>query len=87
MLRGGIGKKIITSVAFRDSCVALCHGVPLPALLLGPFLTLVPCSLLLDREETLATRAIADRESGVAGCYGVALKKSDRSRTERAVSL
>ena len=30
MLRGGTGKKIITSVAFRDSCVALCHGVPPP---------------------------------------------------------
>ena len=68
--------------------MSLCAtGCPLPALLLGPFLTLVPCSLLLDHEETLATRAIADQESGVAGCYGVALKKSDRSRTERAVSL
>ena len=39
--------------------MSLCAtGCPLPALLLGPFLTLVPCSLLLDREETLATRAI-----------------------------
>ena len=75
MLRGGIGKKIITSVAFRDSCVALCHGVPPPRSFTRPFLTLVPYSLLLDGEETLATRAIADRESGVAGCYGVALKK------------
>ena len=56
--------------------MSLCAtGCPLPALLLGPILTLVPCSLLLNREETLATRAIANRESGVAGCYGVALKK------------
>ena len=35
---------------------------PLPALLLAPFfarsLTLVPCSLLLNRTETLATQAI-----------------------------
>ena len=36
---------------------------PLPALLLAPFfarsLTLVPCSLLLNRTETLATHAQA----------------------------
>ena len=85
MLRGGIGKKIITSVSFRDSCVALCHGVPPPRSFTRAIFD--SRSLFLDREETLATRAIADRESGVAGCYGVALKKSDRSRTERAVSL
>ena len=31
--------------------------------------------------------SVADRESGVALCHGVALKKKDQSRTERAVSL
>ena len=66
------------------SGVALCHGVPPSRSLLAPF----PHSLLLNRTETLATRAMADRESSVALCHGVALKKKkDRSRTERAVSL
>ena len=75
-----LGKKQITSVAVRDSGVALRHGVPLPALLLSPFcfragLTIVPRSLLLNRTKTLATRAMADRESSVALCHGLALKK------------
>ena len=68
------------------SGVALCHGVPPSRSLLAPF----PHSLLLNRTETLATRAMADRESGVALCHGVALKKkkgkkNDRSWTEREV--
>ena len=53
------------------SGVALCHGVPPSRSLLAPF----PRSLLLKRTETLATRAMADRESSVALCHGVALKK------------
>ena len=66
--------------------VALCHGVSPSRSLLAPF----PHSLLLNRTETLATRAMADRESGVALCHGVALKKkkgkkNDRSWTEREV--
>ena len=66
--------------------MSLCAtGCPLPALLLAPFffffrarLTTVPRSLLLNRTETLATRAMADRESGVALCHKVALKKRER---------
>ena len=53
------------------SSVALCHGAPPSRSLLAPF----PRSLLLNRTETLATRAMADRESSVALCHGVALKK------------
>ena len=71
--------------------MSLCAtGCPLPALLLGPFLTLVPRSLPLNREETLATRAMADRESGVALCHGVALKKKKKrlfANRENGVSL
>ena len=63
------------------------RGAPFPPSrsLLAPF----PRSLLLNRTETLATRTMTDRESSVALCHGVALKKKerDRSRTERAVSL
>ena len=53
--------------------------------LLAPF----PRSWLLKRRETLATRAMADRESSVALCHGVALKKKerDRSRTESSIAL
>ena len=66
------------------SGVALYHGVPPSRSLLAPF----PHSLLLNRTETLATRAKADRESSVTLCHGVVFKKKkDRSRTERAVSL
>ena len=83
-----LGKKQITSVAVRDSGVALRHGVPLPALLLSPFcfragLTIVPRSLLLNRTKTLATRAMADRESSVALCHGLALKKKRIGRGPR----
>ena len=57
--------------------MSLC--APLPLFYLRHFfragLSIVPRSLLLNRTETLATRAIADRESGVALCHGVALKK------------
>ena len=53
------------------SGVALCHGVPPSRSLLAPF----PHSLLLNRTETLATRAKADRESSVTLCHGVVLKK------------
>ena len=71
-------------------------GYPLPALLLAPFffragLSIVPRSLLLNLTKTLATQAMADRESSVALCHGVALKKkkgkkkNDRSWTEREV--
>ena len=56
------------------SGVALCHGVPPSRSLLAPF----PHSLLLNRTETLATRAMADRESSVALCHGVALKKKKK---------
>ena len=85
MPRGGI-KKTKKHRSRSKSGVALCHGVPPSRSLLAPF----PRSLLLNRTETLATRAMADRESGVALCHGVALKKkkgkkNDRSWTEREV--
>ena len=75
--------------------MSLCAtGCRLPALLLAPFfarsLTLVPRSLLLNRKETLATQAIADRESSVALCHGVALKKKKmigRRPRERCISF
>ena len=69
-------------------------GAPFPLFYLRHLfragLSIVPRSLLLNRTETLATRAMADRESGVALCHGVALKKkkgkkNDRSWTEREV--
>ena len=47
--------------------------------LLAPF----PRSWLLNRRETLATRAMADRESSVALCHGVALKKKRIGRGPR----
>ena len=79
-----LGKKKHRSRSKRG--VAPRHGVPPSRSLLAPF----PRSLLLNRTETLATRAMADRESGVALCHGVALKKkkgkkNDRSWTEREV--
>ena len=64
-------------------------GYPLPSLYLRHFfragLTIVPRSLLLNRTETLATWAMADRESGVALCHGVALKKK-KKKGERSVA-
>ena len=51
------------------------HGVPPSRSLLAPFLR----SLLLNRPETLATRAMVDRESSVALCRGVALRKKKGS--------
>ena len=72
MPRGGIGKTKTKKHRSRSkSGVALCHGVPPSRSLLATF----PRSLLLNRTETLATRAMADRESSVALCHGVALKK------------
>ena len=72
-----------TSVAVQERCRSV-HGVPPSRSLLAPF----PRSLLLNRTETLGTRAMADPESSVVLCHGVALKKkTERSRTERAVSL
>ena len=75
-----LGKKQITSVAVRDSGVALCHGVPPSrsftcAIFFSRGFDYVPRSLLLNRTKTLATRAMADRESSVALCHGVTLKK------------
>ena len=74
--------------------MSLCAtGCPLPALLLAPFFREVFDSrssfFAPNRTETLATQAVADRESSAALSHGVALKKkmNDRSRTERAVSL
>ena len=64
-------KKKKKHLSLSKSLVALCHGVPPSRSLLAPF----PRSLLLNRTETLATRAMADRESGVALCHGMALKK------------
>ena len=61
------------------SGVALCHGVPPSRSLLAPF----PHSLLLNRTETLATRAKADRESSVTLCHGVVLKKKRIGRGPR----
>ena len=75
-----LGKKQITSVAVQDSGVALCHGVPpsrsfTVAIFFRAVLAIVPRSLPLNRTKTLATRAMADRESSVALCHGLALKK------------
>ena len=57
--------------------MSLC--APLPLFYLRHFfragLSIVPRSLLLNRTETLATRAKADRESSVTLCHGVVLKK------------
>ena len=66
------------------SGVALCHGVPPFRSLLAPFNR----SFLLNRTETLATRAMADRESSVALCHGVAFKKKgERSVADRESSI
>ena len=91
MPRGGIREKINNiGRGPRERC----RSVPLPLFYLRHFfragLSIVPRSLLLNRTETLATRAMADRESSVAQCHGVALKKkkgkkNDRSWTEREV--
>ena len=75
--RGGIRKKLITSVMV---CRSVPRGVPSPLFCLHHFfaqcLTLVPRSLLLNHSETIATQAITDRESSVALCHRVVLKKS-----------
>ena len=91
MSRGGIRKKINNiGRGPRERCCSVPLGAPSPLFYLRHFfarcLTLVPRSLLLNRTQILATQAMADRESSVAQCHGVALKKY-RSRTERAVSL
>ena len=75
-----------TSVAVQERCRSVPLSLCAPSRsLLAPF----PRSLLLNRTETLATRAMADRESSVALCHGggVEKKKKDQSRNERAVSL
>ena len=52
------------------------RGAPSPLFYLRHFfawfLTLVPRSLLLNSTETIATQAVADGESSVALCHGVA---------------
>ena len=93
MPRGGIREKINDIVSGpRERC----RSVPPSALLLAPFFragsSIVPRSLLLNRTETLATRTMADQESGVALCHGVALKKKKGKKRsvvdrERGVSL
>ena len=123
MPRGGIRKKINNiSRGPRKPCRSVPRGARSPLFYLRHFfawfLTLVHRSLLLNRTETLAAQAVADGESSVALCHGVAsggygllvalkkkkeiglgprerchsvprcsVKKKDRSRTERAVSL
>ena len=101
MPRGGIREKINNiGRGPREPCRSVPRGAPSPFFYLRHFyawcLTLVPRSLLLNRTETFATQAVADGESSVALCHGVAsggygllvaLKKRDRSRNERAVSL
>ena len=57
--------------------MSLCAtGCPLPALLLAPFFREVFDSrssfFAPNRTETLATQAVADRESSAALCHGVA---------------
>ena len=64
----------------RERCRSVPRGARSPLFNLRHFffarsLTLVPRSLLLNRTETLATQAIADRERSVALCHRVALKK------------
>ena len=96
-----------TSVALRESGVALSHGVPPPRSFTCAFSRAV-----FDSRSSFFAKlhgrtcyagyggprercrgsvkkkgSVEDRESGVALCHGVALKKKKRSRTERAVSL
>ena len=76
MPRGGIREKINNiGSGPRERCRSVPRGAPSPLYLrhfFGWCLTLVPRSLLLNRTETLATQAVADRESSVALCDGVA---------------
>ena len=86
--RGGIRKKKTKKQKKKHrsrskSGVALCHGVPPSRSLLAPF----PRSLLLNRTETLASRAMADRESSIALCHGMALKKKGSVEDRESVSL
>ena len=69
MPRGGIRKKK-KSVAVQERCRSVPRGAPSRSLF-APF----PRSLLLNRTEMLATRAMADRESSIALCHGMELKK------------
>ena len=88
MQRGGIRKNIKNiGRGPRERCRSVPRGAPFPLFYLRHFfragLTIVPRSLLLNRTETLATRAMVDRESSVALCHGVALKKKGIGRGSR----
>ena len=101
MPRGGIRKKINNiSRGPRKPCRSVPRGARSPLFYLRHFfawfLTLVPRSLLLNRTETIATQAVADGESSVALCHGVAsggygllvaLKKEKRSVSDRESSV
>ena len=93
MPRGGIREKINNiGRGPRERCRSVPRGTPFQIFYLRHFfrkgLTIVPRSLLLNRTETLATRAMADRESSTALCHGVALKKRiGRGPRERCHSV
>ena len=79
------GKKNNTGRGPKERCRSVPRGAPSPFLYLrhfSRFLILIPCPLLLNRTETLATQAIGDRESSVALC-SVALKKKMIGRRPR----
>ena len=82
MPRGGIREKINNiGRGPRERCRSVPRGgAPFPLFYLRHFffragLSIVPRSLLLNLTKTLATQAMADRESSVALGHGVALKK------------
>ena len=77
MPRGGIREKINNiSRGPREPCRSMPRGAPSPLFYLRHFfawfLTLVPRFLLLNSTETLAAQTVADGESSVALCHGVA---------------
>ena len=92
MPRVGVKKK--GSVEDRESGVALCHGVALKKKKkerkkreIGRGLIERSRSVPQGGVKKKRERSVEDRESSIALCHGVAFKKKDRSRTERAESL
>ena len=91
--RGGIEEKINNiGRGPREPCGSVPRSAPSPLFYLRHFfarcLTLIPRSLLLNLTDALATQAMADRESSIALCHGVALKKGiGRGPRERCRSV
>ena len=77
MPRGGIREKINTiGRGPRERCRSVPRGAPFLLFFLAPFFREVCDSrssfFAPNRTETLATQAVADRESSAALCHGVA---------------